>query len=230
MSPLFQFDDIVGGYGEVEVVRGVSGQIEPGRVVGVTGRNGVGKSTLLKLLFGSLPLIGGAVRFRGRDLKGTSPAQRSRDGISFCPQERIVFDNLGVWENLSLMQSRAAVEDFAVFFEVFPRLRERLRQHAGTLSGGERKMLSFMRTMSEGKTLALLDEPTEGVQQENIDHMTDLVLQARHDQRSFVIVEQNIHFLENVADYLIVMDQGRIVLEGPAVTIKRADIIAHLGV
>ena len=225
---LLQFDDIAGGYGETEVVRGISGGISEGEVVAITGRNGVGKSTLLKLLFGLLTLTRGRVSFQRLDLVGVAPAHRSQKGISFCPQERIVFDNLSVWENLSLMLGNTRPDDFAAYFEHFPKLQERLRQHAGTLSGGERKMLSFVRAMAEDKPLVLFDEPTEGVQQENIDHMSQFVRAARGNRRSFIIVEQNIDFIKTVADYLIVLDQGVVVLEGPASAITRDEIVGRL--
>ena len=228
--PILDFDGVFGGYGEIVVVRGVSGRVGPGEVLGVLGRNGVGKSTLLKLLYGFLPLTEGAVRFRGTELGRLDPAQRSRSGIGYAPQERIVFDNLSVMENLLLMQRNRPLSEFGPYFERFPRLQERISQHAGTLSGGERKLLSFTRALSENKPLVLLDEPTEGVQHENVLHMAALVKAGKDKGSAFVIVEQNMGFIEDVADTYLVIDQGREVLAGPKHEISRADLIRHLGV
>ncbi|MFP6732377.1 MAG: ATP-binding cassette domain-containing protein [Rhodospirillales bacterium] len=227
---LFEFENIAGGYGGSTVVRGVSGRLAAGEVLGITGRNGVGKSTLLKLLFGFLALQSGSVRFAGNRIDGLSPSERNRSGISFCPQERIVFDDLSVWENLSLMHRDRKAEDLSGYFDHFPRLAERIQQRAGTLSGGERKMLSFVRTMGEEQPLILMDEPTEGVQQENIDHMAQLMAEAKSAGRACMVVEQNLNFIHEVADYLIVLDQGRSVLEGPRGELSNDQIISHLGV
>lgn len=229
-AAILEFEGVFGGYGEIVVVRGVNGGVGPGQVLGLLGRNGVGKSTLLKLLYGFLPLTQGAVRFRGGELGRLDPAQRSRAGIGYAPQERIVFDNLSVIENLLLMQRDRPVSEFAPYFERFPVLQERRSQHAGTLSGGERKLLSFTRALSENKPLVLLDEPTEGVQHENVVHMADLVKTDKGKGTAFVIVEQNLNFIEEVADAYLVLDQGREVLAGPAHEIGRADLVRHLGV
>ena len=229
-APVLEFDGVFGGYGETVVVRGVSGRVSAGEVLGVLGRNGVGKSTLLKLLYGFLPLTEGAIRFHGIELGSLDPAQRSRSGIGYAPQERIVFDNLSVMENLLLMRRNGAESELGPYFERFPRLQERISQHAGTLSGGERKLLSFTRALSENKPLILLDEPTEGVQHENVLHMAALVKASKERGTAFVIVEQNMRFITDVADTYLVLDQGREVLAGPKHEINRANLIRHLGV
>lgn len=231
MTPdLFEFTSVAGGYGGATVVRAVSGRVATGEVLAITGRNGVGKSTLLKLLCGFLPLHDGSVTFRGTDLAAATPPERSAAGMTYCPQERVVFDNLSVWENLSLMQPGLKPDTLAPYFARFPRLRERLQQRAGTLSGGERKILSCVRGLAEDKALALMDEPTEGVQQENIEHMAALVGDAKARGRAFIVVEQNLDFIDSVADRLIVMDQGRVVLEGRTADLGRDQIAAHLSV
>jgi len=229
-AELFRFDGVSGGYGEAIVVRGVSGTLDTGEVLGITGRNGVGKTTLLNLLLGYLPLRLGSVRLGGLEIGGLRPDRVLRSGISYCPQERIVFDDLGVWENLSLMHPARKPEDLAAYFDIFPRLRERLTQRAGTLSGGERKILSFVRAMAEDLPIAVMDEPTEGVQQENIDHMADLIRAAKAEGKALIVVEQNLAFLEAISDRLMVMDQGRIVLEGRTGEVSRDRIIGHLQV
>jgi branched-chain amino acid transport system ATP-binding protein len=224
------FDAVAGGYGGVDVVRGVSGAVGPGEVLCIIGRNGVGKSTLLKLLFGPLRCSAGSVRFEGATIDALESWQRRALGISYCPQERSVFDELSVRDNLVLMRADRGLEPFAPLFERFPILGRRIDQHAGTLSGGEKKILSFVRGMSEAQPLLLLDEPSEGVQWENIVRMSDAIIEGKVRGRSFVVVEQNLAFAQRIADAYLVIDQGRVVLEGRRAAIGRAQLLAHLHV
>jgi urea transport system ATP-binding protein len=229
-EPAFEFEDVSGGYGTSVVVRGVSGNIAAGEALCVLGRNGVGKSTLLRLLHGFLPLVSGIVRCAGRDLAGLDSADRTALGISFAPQERSVFDDLTVRENLTLMHPRRPLAQLEAYFARFPRLAERLGQHAGTLSGGERKLLSLVRVLAEERAVALMDEPAEGVQPENVRHMAALITQRKAAGAAFVIVEQNLELVEAVADRYVVLDQGRAVRAGDRSTLRRAELVAHLGV
>ena len=229
-APRLEFDAVVGGYGGVAVVRGVSGAVAPGEVLCVIGRNGVGKSTLMKLLFGELPCREGSVRLEGRAIERLETAQRHALGIGYCPQERPVFDDLSVRDNLTLMRADRRLDAFAPLFARFPVLPQRLAQHAGTLSGGEKKILSFARGLAEAQPLLLLDEPSEGVQWENIVQMIALVDEAKGARRALVVVEQNLAFAERIADRYLVVDQGRVVLEGRAGEIGRERLLAHLHV
>ncbi len=233
--PLFAFSDIAGGYGSSTVIRGISGGVAAGRVLGITGRNGVGKSTLLKLLFGYLPAVAGRVRWHApggheEDITAAPPETRAGRGMSYAPQERVVFEALTVRENLTLMRRTRDTAPFAPYFERFPVLGQRLRQQAGSLSGGERKILSFVRTLAEASALVLLDEPTEGVQQENIERMQALVAARKAAGTAFIVVEQNIGFIEAVADHVLVLDQGRAVLDAAMADTDRARILRHLAV
>jgi branched-chain amino acid transport system ATP-binding protein len=229
-GPVFEFSGVTGGYGSSVVVRGLGAAVAPGEVLAVLGRNGVGKSTLLKLLHGFLPLRDGEIRHRGVDIRALTPAERSRRGISFAPQERIAFDNLSVRENLWLMHPGRRLDELEPYFRRFPRLRERLGQRAGTLSGGERKLLSFVRAFAEDASLVLLDEPSEGVQRENVEHMIALIRARQAAGTAFVLVEQNLAFAEAVASRYVVLDQGRVVLAGERDAVTRDAIVAHLGV
>ena len=224
------FDGVAGGYGDADVVRGVSGAVVAGETLCVVGRNGVGKSTLLKLLFGELACRAGSVRFEGREVAALDASARRALGIGYCPQERPVFDDLSVRDNLTLMRADRSVDAFAPLFRRFPVLGRRLAQHAGTLSGGEKKMLSFARGHAEALPLWLLDEPSEGVQWENVVQMAELVDEAKAAGRALVVVEQNLAFAERIADRYLVIDQGRVVLEGRAGTIDRVRLLAHLHV
>ena len=228
--PRLAFDDVAGGYGDVDVVRGVSGGVAAGEALCIVGRNGAGKSTLLKLLFGQLPCRAGTIRFDGREVQLLEATARRGLGISYCPQERPVFDDLNVRDNLTLMRPDRRLDAFEPLFERFPVLGRRLTQHAGTLSGGEKKLLSFVRGYAELQPLLLVDEPSEGVQWENILHMAALIGEAKTAGRSLVVVEQNLAFTETIADRYLVVDQGRVVLEGRAGEIDRERLLAHLHV
>jgi urea transport system ATP-binding protein len=226
----FDFAEVTGGYGGSIVVRGLSGAVAPGEALCVLGRNGVGKSTLLRLLHGFLPLTRGSVRLAGRDLAGLDSASRTALGISFAPQERIVFEDLTVRENLTLTRPGGPLERFEPYFARFPRLAQRLGQYAGTLSGGERKLLSLVRVLAEVRAVALLDEPSEGVQSENVRHMAELIAGRKAAGAAFLIVEQNLELVEAIADHYLVLDQGRIVHAGHRATLRRAELAAHLRV
>ena len=180
---LLRFDELRGGYGDTAVLRGISGAVAAGEVLGVLGRNGVGKTTLMRLLTGYIAPFAGQVRWRGDDIAALTPYRRQRAGISYAPQEGVVFDGLSVRDNLSLHRRRRDLDDYAPLFDHFPRVRERLAQPAGSLSGGEKKLVSFTRVMAERAPLTLLDEPSEGVQQEHIDRMAALIRAAPRRRR-----------------------------------------------
>ncbi len=224
------FDDLAGGYGTTQVVRGISGAVGAGEVLCLIGRNGVGKTSLIKMLSGHLPAWRGTVRFEGRAVEGLAVAARHRLGITYCPQERPVFDDLTVRENLTLMRRDRGLDAFAACFARFPVLARRLDQPAGTMSGGEKKILSFARGLAENQALVLMDEPSEGVQWENILHMAELIAERRAAGTSFVVVEQNIAFAERIGDRYLVIDQGRAVLDAPRASLDRAGLLAHLHV
>ncbi len=228
--PRLEFSALAGGYGDVVVVRDIAGSVAAGEVLCVIGRNGVGKSTLLKLLFGQLPCRAGSIRLEGQAIDAVPPARRRALGISYCPQERPVFDDLSVRDNLTLMRGDRSLSAFAPFFARFPILERRLEQHAGTLSGGEKKILSLVRGLAEGQPLLLLDEPSEGVQWENIVHMATLIGAAKAEGRALVVVEQNLAFAELVADRYLVIEQGRVALAGARGAIDRATLLSHLQV
>jgi len=229
-APRLEFSGLAGGYGEVVVVRDVAGAVAAGDALCVIGRNGVGKSTLLKLLFGQLPCRAGSVRFEGRAIDAAPSERRRALGISYCPQERPVFDDLSVRDNLTLTRPDRSLAPFAPFFARFPILGRRLEQHAGTLSGGEKKILSFVRGLAEAQPLLLLDEPSEGVQWENIVHMAALINAAKGEGRALVVVEQNLAFAELVADRYLVIEQGRVALAGKRGEIDRQTLLGHLQV
>lgn len=229
-APRLVFESVTGGYGSTTIVRDVNGSANAGEVLCVLGRNGVGKTALMKLLFGYLPCLRGRVVLDGRQIQGFDPAARRRIGMTYCPQERPVFDDLSVRDNLTLMRANRQLAPFRRYFDRFPILERRLTQHAGTLSGGEKKMLSFVRGLAEEQPVVLLDEPSEGVQWENILHMQAIIAEKKEAGTAFIVVEQNLAFAERIADRYLVMDQGRTMLEGSPAAIDRDLILAHLHV
>ena len=228
-GPLFAFAGVTGGYGATTVVRGVEGAVAAGEACCVLGRNGVGKTTLMRLLAGHLPLQSGRVEFAGQSLDGLAPDRRHRLGLVYCPQERPVFDNLSVRENLGLMEA-FDTHRHAPLLAAFPILEARMDQSAGTLSGGERKILSFVRGVAESGKLLLLDEPSEGVQQENVERMAGFLREAKAAGRALLVVEQNLAFALAIADRVIVMDHGEVVLAGAAADITEDTLAAHMHV
>ncbi len=222
------FDKIVCGYGDTVVIRGISGDVQPGEALAVVGRNGVGKSTLLKALAGQLPLTSGAVTWNGSDISTHALYSRLGLGIAYTPQDNVVFGELSVADNLWLHLNDRKPERYQALFEQFPLLQTRLSQRAGSLSGGERKLLSFTRTLGLQAPLAMLDEPTEGVQPENIERMAAAVNQRKAKGASFIIVEQNLEFVSAIATKVVVLDHGEVVLQGPYTAIGREQIERHM--
>lgn len=227
-EPLLELDRISGGYGSGLVVREVNLSVGRGEVICLLGRNGVGKSTLVKLACGFLRPTSGSVRLKGREITGRPPSFNVGDGLTYCPQERVVFDDLTVAENLTLMRTSSKLDDFGRYFQVFPRLSERRRQHGGTLSGGEKKILSFVRGLAEGAGMVVLDEPTEGVQFEHVARMADLIQSHKEAGMSFLVVEQNLTLVERIADRIVIMDHGEIVFGCDAADFTRDEILTYL--
>jgi ABC-type branched-subunit amino acid transport system ATPase component len=229
-EPLLTLTDIRAGYGSAVVLDGVSLEMPANGSLAVLGRNGVGKSTLVKLACGVLKPESGTVRMADAEITGQPPSDNRAAGLTYCPQERVVFDDLTVAENLTLMRANRRLDDFDDYFRVFPRLSERRRQHAGTLSGGEKKLLSFVRGLAEGSAMVVIDEPTEGVQFENVVRMTDLIAARKREGTAFLIVEQNLTLVERIADRIVIMDHGEVVFSGHAADVARGEILAYLTV
>jgi branched-chain amino acid transport system ATP-binding protein len=201
-------------YGESHILHGVTFEVQPGEVVTLLGRNGVGKTTTLKSIMGIVGRRSGSVRFGARELIGLPSDVIARAGIAFCPEERGIFSSLDVRENLLLPpQVRPGGLDLDRIFTLFPNLRERLRSQGTKLSGGEQQMLAIGRILRTGARLLLLDEPTEGLAPVIIQQIRQTIGALKAQGFTVLLVEQNFHFAATVADRHYVMEHGRIVDE-----------------
>jgi urea ABC transporter ATP-binding protein UrtE len=204
------------GYGGKPVLQGVDLSVRDREVTAVIGRNGVGKSTLMKAVIGLLPATDGTIRFNGADIGAETPHVRARRGIGYVPQGRDVFPRMSVEENLlvGLSISGARTADFEPVYAYFPILKERRRQAAGTLSGGQQQQLAIGRVLVGQPTLLLLDEPSEGIQPSIVQDIARIVVELnRKTGLTVVLVEQNIDMIRAMAQRCYVMDKGRVVAE-----------------
>jgi branched-chain amino acid transport system ATP-binding protein len=199
-------------YGESHILHGVTFAIQPGEVVTLLGRNGVGKTTTLKAIMGIIEKRTGSVRFEGREFIKAASDTIARAGIAFCPEERGIFSSLDVKENLLLPRVvRPGGLALDRIFELFPNLRERLSSQGTKLSGGEQQMLAIGRILRTGARLLLLDEPTEGLAPVIIQQIGRTIEALKAQGFTILLVEQNFHFAATVADRHYVMEHGRIV-------------------
>lgn len=211
--------DISAGYGKSEVLRGVSLDVRQGEVVTLVGANGAGKTTTLKTLCGLLQATGGSVEFEGRKLSGKAPHEIVELGISMVPEGRQLFPFLTVRENLLMgayKRSARSVRDksLAEVLEIFPRVRERLPQLAGSLSGGEQQMVAIARGMMAGPKLLIMDEPSLGLSPLLVEQMFDVVRLVASRGTTVLLVEQNVFHTLKLADRGYVLENGTITLTG----------------
>lgn len=212
-----QLNTVTSGYKASVVLRGSSLTVACGECVALLGKNGMGKSTLLKTVMGYLPKKAGAVHLDGKDITRASPHRVSRMGVAYAAQERAIFTELSIRDNLrlGLINDSLFDERFAAIEPLFPVFRSRLKQYAGTLSGGEQKMLLVARALMTRPSVVLLDEITEGLQPSVVDRIADALLQERQQRgTTMLLVEQNVPFALKVADRYVVLKQGEIVDEG----------------
>tara|TARA_B110000438_G_scaffold303453_1_gene365002 strand:- start:192 stop:884 length:693 start_codon:yes stop_codon:yes gene_type:complete len=221
MNQILEVKNLSGGYDDLIIVKDITLGVSLGQVVSLTGRNGVGKSTLLKLISGTLKSSNGKVLFLKSEIQKIAKHKRFDLGMSYAPQENIVFDELSLEENLTLHYEDSSLERYERLFKSFPRLEERLTQKAGTLSGGEKKLLSFSRAIAEPTKLVLLDEPTEGVQSDNIDLMSEVINEEKSKGRGFLIVDQNLTFLEAFNDIIHLIDHGEQIYKTEGINFRK---------
>lgn len=227
---MLDLSEISAGYGETQVLHGLSLTAKAGRVLAILGRNGAGKSTTLKTIMGLLPLRGGNVRFDGTALGGLNPFDIARLGIAYVPETRDIFKSLSVRENLDLAARRFPCPDggwtVERVVELFPRLGERMENGGDQLSGGEAQMLAIARGLLMNPRLLILDEPTEGLAPIIVRLIHDKLAELKHQGLSMVLVEQNFGFATSLADDVVVVSKGQVVWQGTPAAI-RADTEAQ---
>jgi len=221
---LLEIQGLRGGYGGKPVLQGVDFTVRQGEIVAIIGRNGVGKTTLLRTLMGLLPQAAGTVRLRGMELARMPAHRRARAGIGYVPQGRDVFPRMTVEENLRVGERGPA--DYAAIYALFPILQERRKQPAGTLSGGQQQQLAIGRVLIGRPDLILLDEPSEGIQPNIVQDIGRIAVTLnRQTGVTIVLVEQNLDLIRATAQRGYVMDKGRITAELDADALADRDTV-----
>ena len=213
---LLELRDVAAAYGSIQILYGVSLHVDPGEVVAVIGPNGAGKSTTFKVVMGFITRLGGEILFDGRSLVGQRPNRILGLGLGYVPQGRVVFSQMTVGENLDmgayLERDRARMQQSLEYvFSLFPRLRERRRQRASTLSGGEQQMLAIGRGLMTNPDCLIMDEPSEGLAPIIIQGVWEAIARLKEEGLSILLVEQNAALALKVVDYVHVMAKGQVV-------------------
>jgi branched-chain amino acid transport system ATP-binding protein len=231
--PLLEVRDIHSGYGKLEILKGVSLQVEPGQVVSIIGPNGAGKSTVFKTLFGLLPARQGHVLFAGEDITNRPPAELLRRGMAYVPQGRNVFPLMTVEENLLLgayirPRSPELAAEVERVYETFPALGDSRRKRAADLSGGQQQMLEMGRALLLRPRLMLLDEPTLGLAPLVFREIFRIIDALRSSGQTILMVEQNAAKALEISDYAYVLELGRNRYEGSGEAIRTDDRVRRL--
>jgi branched-chain amino acid transport system ATP-binding protein len=222
VSALLEAHDVHTAYGLSRVLFGVSIEVRAGECVCLLGRNGVGKSTTMRSIMGLTPPQSGRVRFNGTDITGWAPYRVARAGLGFVPEDRRIFADLTVWENLDVARRAAGGNGFTLerVFDLFPKLRELTARQGGHLSGGEQQMLTIARTLMGNPQLLLLDEPSEGLAPIVVDHLRDQIARLKREGLTILLAEQNTDFSLSLADRVYVLEKGSIKFSGPATRLR----------
>lgn len=209
---MLELDTVDAGYGNVRILRDVDLQVDAGEVVGLVGRNGVGKTTTLRVVMGLARRMSGHIRVGGRPLNVSDPSKLASLGVGYVAQHQEICPDLTVEENLRvpLFASRSPLSRIGPVYERFGRLKERARQRAGSLSGGERKVLAFARVMLLEPRLYLIDEPTEGLMPSAVAEIAGLVAEMRESGAAVLLVEQDLGMIRKLCDRVYWMNVGRI--------------------
>ncbi|HEY7652271.1 MAG TPA: ABC transporter ATP-binding protein [Methylomirabilota bacterium] len=226
---ILRVEDIYTAYGLSQVLFGVSLEVGRGECVCLLGRNGVGKTTTMRSIIGLTPPRLGRVVWKGREVTGRPPYQIARAGIGFIPEDRRIFADLTVWENLDVASRGGRSGGWTVerVFSLFPKLRELVDRQGGFLSGGEQQMLTIARTLMGNPELLLLDEPSEGLAPLVVDHLKAQIARLKQDGLTILLAEQNVGFSLDLADRVYILEKGHIRFEGTAREVRDDDAIRH---
>jgi branched-chain amino acid transport system ATP-binding protein len=230
---MLSLTDVHTYYGKSHILHGVSLDVGAGEVVGLLGRNGVGKSTTLKSVMGLARPAGGRVTLDGRDITGLAPHHLARVGIAWVPEDRRIFRLLSVLENLRTGLDRAGMDDtrrealLNKVYGAFPVLRERRHQAGGTLSGGEQQMLAIARAMMLEPRIILLDEPTEGLMPRMVSQIRDIIGLLNREGVAILLVEQNVPLTLTVSSRVYIMEKGVVRHQAPAAALRADPAVIH---
>ena len=234
---MLALDRVSAYYGDSLVLQEVSFALGEGRLLGLLGRNGAGKSTCMSVAAGLLSPRNGHLEFFGETVTGIKPEELAHLGVSLVPQERRIFKSLTVYENLSVAARQPPWThrdpwEFSTVFAAFPRLGERHKQVAGSLSGGEQQMLAIARALMSNPRILLMDEPSEGLAPQIVMEVIDTVSRLKEQGLSIILVEQNPKLVFGIADDIVILNSGRVVLTGTAAELnpKNLDLTEYLGV
>jgi len=228
-APVLRVEDVYTAYGLSQVLFGVSLHVAPGECVCLLGRNGVGKTTTMRSIMGLTPPRRGHVVWKGRDITGREPYEVARAGIGFVPEDRRIFADLTVGENLDVATRRRGAGGFTVerVFDLFPKLGELVDRQGGFLSGGEQQMLTIARTLMGNPELLLLDEPSEGLAPLVVEHLKAQIARLKAEGLTILLAEQNVEFCLDLADRVYVLEKGHIRYEGTARQFREDESIRH---
>jgi branched-chain amino acid transport system ATP-binding protein len=230
---MLSLSDVHTFYGKSHILHGVSLEVAPGEVVGLLGRNGVGKSTTLKSIMGLAAPARGRVTFEGRDITGLAPHHLARLGIAWVPEDRRIFRLLSVMENLRTGLDRQGVDEarrarlLDKVYAAFPVLRDRRNQAGGTLSGGEQQMLAIARAMMLEPKIVLLDEPTEGLMPRMVSQIREIVDMLHREGVAILLVEQNVALTLAVSSRVYIMEKGVVRHQAPAADLRADQAVIH---
>ena len=233
-DPMLKIDNIHVYYGAIHAIKGISFAVNEGEIVALIGANGAGKSTILKTVSGLMHPRSGTIEFLGENITHTDAHKLVRQGLAHVPEGRRIFLQMSVQENLEMgayTRSEVSKEDLEMVFGLFPRLKERRRQVAGTLSGGEQQMLAMSRALMSHPKLMMLDEPSMGLAPILVDQIFDIIRELHKAGTTILLVEQNARKALGIADRAYVLETGSVTLSGTGAELAKSDAVqkAYLG-
>ncbi len=234
---ILEAQDVSSGYGELQILWDVSLALQQGRLTTVVGSNGAGKTTLLKTIMGLLKPWNGHIVFEGQDVTSLPPHKKAELGLILIPEGRQLFTDMSVLENLEMGATPARARskmkaNLEKVFSLFPRLKERMHQKAGTLSGGEQQMLAIGRGLMADPIVLMLDEPSLGLAPLLVIELFDIIRRLKEEGMTMLLVEQNVHLALAISDYAYVLSEGKVEIEGEASVVRQMDEVreAYLGI
>ena len=233
---MLKFSNVFAGYGDVTVLRDISFEVSQGHTLAIVGSNGAGKSTIMRTLCGLVKPYNGTIQFCDQNITSLKAHEKAKLGIVYVPEGRRLFNKLSVMDNLLvgsyLPESRKQrSQNLERVFNMFPKLSERRDQKAGTLSGGEQQMLAIARGLMTCPKILLLDEPSLGIAPVIVDKLFEIIEELKKENMTIIISEQNVGRVLDISDDAVIVQSGRIVMQGPSSEIKKSDMIqkAYLG-